>query len=1084
MDYKDDTVQVWHGRDWSTPREDARPIEFVAIDGICNDPQGPWGDGTHCWLRDMLLIDHPTSRVSVIDLKLSELNSWNSFLNCGEQLCYILKRLQLRVETLRILASDAWKDHRPKLSAIVFFGTPFGPRNSDKDYREILRRCISVESGIDKKPRLDITEEDAARIKSFVLEHRNLLKGIRSISCFERNESLCNWKFLNHRIQIPRQQMVVSADTALWGKSTEVLFGIGSGHRDIGRLSRNDYAGLKARLEELMSRLQGPEGSTAPATNVVRRSSEHIDATPSATALGPVGNEKRPEPSLPPSFGPEPTMTKLPSQQVPVLSNTSPISRCHALGYHQHNPYFIGRSETLARIKDHLRPFLANYQGPEPRRAYSLWGKGGVGKTQIAVQYVLDSLHEFPYVLWARADTREKLLASFSKYALNLGLITEEGRDPRHGCEALLQWYSTTESPWLLVFDNADDISVLTEFWRHGSRGSILVTSRDHASATSTLACQGEQISEFEEDVAVRLLESLLGREFKNPDERLCAKIIANRVQRLPLAIKSVAGTIIATKCSLEDFSNGWEKLQKIIDDSDIHHIDSPTSRYDHSLKTVWASSVRALGAESRSLLEALSVFDPDGVPEDLFKSFKGLETDRFPFLGRNQFLKSCLGLHRTSLIQSIEKPIREFLPTPAFSSFQPAQTSERDNNQLVIHRLIRTYVDSQMDVVSRRQAFSAALIVLNSAWPYPAPHNRTQGAFWIDQEKYLPHVQSVGVFHKAYQAINPNSEPVECMTLVKLLNSAAWYCYTRGMYNEAYPLIDTARGCISLAPGNDMDWKMIALHTNHVSGSIATETGEFEKSLEEFTGSLAYVRELIDAELIHRPDVREAQAIGGIANSFSGLGKHLQAEKYYRESISLWKADTYPVYRILLGRPLLAQNKLQEASDWLEMVLREREEKYEKDSTIDYKTGQAYYILGDVRIAQHRYDEAYECHRKALRLLTSTLGIRHRITGDASYKVGWHALRLGQLDMAKTALQEALAMYGSISDQKSVWGVQARTWYKLGAVFEKQSGTDTQVILECRGKADTLRQRIMGDSYTPGSGEESYNAIVSLWSL
>ncbi len=82
------------------------------------------------------------------------------------------------------------------------------------------------------------------------------------------------------------------------------------------------------------------------------------------------------------------------------------------------------------------------------QRAYALWGKGGVGKTQIAIKFAFESISLFPYILWARADSKEKLLTSFTEYALELGLVNEQAQDPGLSKDILLHWYATTgEAP-------------------------------------------------------------------------------------------------------------------------------------------------------------------------------------------------------------------------------------------------------------------------------------------------------------------------------------------------------------------------------------------------------------------------------------------------------------------------------------------------------------------------------------------------------------------------------------------------------------------------------------------------------------
>lgn len=486
------------------------------------------------------------------------------------------------------------------------------------------------------------------------------------------------------------------------------------------------------------------------------------------------------------------TETALNAEPVWGSDDVSVKSQCRVLWHHRPNEHFVGRETTLAKMKEHL-----GGKGTPPafnnQRAYSLWGKGGVGKTQVAVKYVFDNSDAFPYILWARADTREKLLTSFSEYALLLGLIAQQPQDPAEGKDALLHWYATTskhlsvhkflasyleliisvESTWLLVFDNADEIGILDEFWPRSSRGSILVTSRDGVSATSTLAEYGEQIQEMDEALAVELVKSLLGGKFESKNDEDSALVLVKRVQGLPLAIKSAVGTMMEAKCSVKKFSENW-KTEDILVDSKSSHTSSPSSRYEHNLKTVWASGVSALSPSSRSLLQTLATLDPDGIPEEIFENAIGDSFRQFNFVGSRQYLKSCAALYKTSLIDKVEKPSSETaLQSAPKIGVDPPHGA--NTSQITIHRLIQAFVRSQMRQEDWQQAFSAAVEVLNHSWPYPSQHNRTQGTFWIRQQIFFPHVQSLQVVHKAH-LLNSVGDSTNTKMFVTLVNSASWY--------------------------------------------------------------------------------------------------------------------------------------------------------------------------------------------------------------------------------------------------------------------------------------------------------------------
>lgn len=88
------------------------------------------------------------------------------------------------------------------------------------------------------------------------------------------------------------------------------------------------------------------------------------------------------------------------------------------------NEQFFGRDEILQRIKAVLDPPIEGYSG---RKSLVLHGLGGVGKTKIALQYVIQSRHRFDAILWISADNSIKLTQSFLEASRRLGLTLEKG---------------------------------------------------------------------------------------------------------------------------------------------------------------------------------------------------------------------------------------------------------------------------------------------------------------------------------------------------------------------------------------------------------------------------------------------------------------------------------------------------------------------------------------------------------------------------------------------------------------------------------------------------------------------------------
>lgn len=108
------------------------------------------------------------------------------------------------------------------------------------------------------------------------------------------------------------------------------------------------------------------------------------------------------------------------------------------------NPRFSGRQDIL----NSLQSALGNASQSSPTKSMALFGMGGVGKTQIAIQYAHQSLHNFDAVLWVAADNSIAIGQSFRDISEGLGL-TKPGDEPQDTAAAVWRvksWINSTST--------------------------------------------------------------------------------------------------------------------------------------------------------------------------------------------------------------------------------------------------------------------------------------------------------------------------------------------------------------------------------------------------------------------------------------------------------------------------------------------------------------------------------------------------------------------------------------------------------------------------------------------------------------
>ena len=185
----------------------------------------------------------------------------------------------------------------------------------------------------------------------------------------------------------------------------------------------------------------------------------------------------------------------------PRLDESSSANRAKTPGVwnvpYRRNPHFTGRDDLLDRLHQHLTLTQQN-DSVQARRAAltqskAIKGLGGIGKTQIALEYAYRSREQsrYTHTLWINAAAEETVITSFMEIAELLPSFSEKDEtDQQKLVEAIKHWLEQCEQPWLLIFDNGDDLSLVHKYLPRQGNGSILLTTR--AQAVGSLATSVE----------------------------------------------------------------------------------------------------------------------------------------------------------------------------------------------------------------------------------------------------------------------------------------------------------------------------------------------------------------------------------------------------------------------------------------------------------------------------------------------------------------------------------------------------------------------------------------------------------------
>ena len=138
------------------------------------------------------------------------------------------------------------------------------------------------------------------------------------------------------------------------------------------------------------------------------------------------------------------------------------------------NAGFTGRGAVLERLHEELMG-----DGTAVLLARALYGLGGVGKTQVALEYAYRFKEHYDLIWWIPAEQPQGISLALAELAARLGLkISDNAAEA--AATALEQLRRDDAGRWLLIFDNAADPADLEPFLPTGA-GHVLITSRNHA---------------------------------------------------------------------------------------------------------------------------------------------------------------------------------------------------------------------------------------------------------------------------------------------------------------------------------------------------------------------------------------------------------------------------------------------------------------------------------------------------------------------------------------------------------------------------------------------------------------------------
>lgn len=269
----------------------------------------------------------------------------------------------------------------------------------------------------------------------------------------------------------------------------------------------------------------------------------------------------------------------------------------------QRNKNFTGREDLLVNLRRRIADEEVAALLP-----HALHGMGGVGKTQLAIEYAYRYQADYDLVWWIPADQETLVRSTLAALAPRLNLTDIAPGRIEDAVNAVLDALrrGNPYRRWLLIFDNADQPEPIRTLMPHGP-GHVLVTSRNHR--WEGLADTVE-VDVFTRSESVAFLHRRVPHIEQQDDDRL-----ADEVGDLPLALEQAGAMLAETAMSVDTYLDLLkQEAGKILGES-------PPSDYPVPVAAAWSLSVQRIRNETphaMDLLRRCAFFGPDPIPKEL----------------------------------------------------------------------------------------------------------------------------------------------------------------------------------------------------------------------------------------------------------------------------------------------------------------------------------------------------------------------------------------------------------------------------------------------------------------------------------
>jgi tetratricopeptide (TPR) repeat protein len=506
---------------------------------------------------------------------------------------------------------------------------------------------------------------------------------------------------------------------------------------------------------------------------------------------------------------------------------------------HGRNPNFTGREPLLTKLHENLT------SGKTTAVTQAIKGLGGVGKTQVALEYAYRYAGKYSLVWWIRAEDKSKLNADFAALAQALDLPEKDDKDQNLAVQAVCRRLNEL-SNWLLVYDNVTRPEDLGHYRPQAATGHVIITSRYQSWQG---VAESLSLDVMEPDEAVAFLKRRTGL-----NDGQTARSLAAELGYLPLALEQAGAYIEKNRSDFaryqKFFTTRRQELLKLIE---------PSDDYPFTIATTWDMAFKQAAEETPAAVELLKLcacLAPDDIPLNIIRE----GAKHLPGQVVARASRPCMTLQSAVSDELKWDQVKGALLAYSLIDVGPDSIS--------VHRLVQAVTRDRMTKKDRKTWVESAVAIVNQAFPFESDDYRT----WATCSRLLPHAQAAA---REAELAGLTSE-----SLGRLLNQAGLYLNSRAQYADAEPLYRRALaiGEKTLGP----DHPDVATRLNNLA-SLLQAQGQYADAEPLYRRALAIAEKALGPD---HPDV--ARDLNNLALLLHAQGKYAEAEPLYRRALAI----------------------------------------------------------------------------------------------------------------------------------------------------------------------------------------------------